>query len=413
MRPIEWNNFWFILAALLTVFYNILALRFSGKILLSFSRKKLTLVFFATFNTLWIVFAQAFHFPHYLSYIAGALILFLEYSLLSKSTARQRLFGSAVFFLHVATIHILVIAIFSNITEVAPLVIFESFTLFYKSLSVSVIIMIFALTILVYNIQTPDIIKISEAKKYSKNLSIVSLFMIFFISLESYLLITNQSFRYILLVIAGTTIFCAMIFYYFFLYSINFVKMYVYKRKKEEIKDSHTEIIFEKQKIEQEIAKDGLTGLYTKKFIYDMLKDLCRIDKAKFSVIFIDLNGLKNVNDTYGHEVGDRYICRVAKSIQNGVREHDYAGRVGGDEFIIILDDIEEDDIQKIINRIHENVSIQNELEDFLVAISLGFVFIDNAKEKKSCESILSLADENMRKNKRDFYSMQQDGKQL
>ncbi|BCA97012.1 hypothetical protein TUM19329_33730 [Legionella antarctica] len=61
----------------------------------------------------------------------------------------------------------------------------------------------------------------------------------------------------------------------------------------------------------------------------------------QFAVLFIDVNLFKTVNDTYGHKIGDLFLIKLAERLSNSIREEDFAARIGGDEFIVIISEIE------------------------------------------------------------------------
>jgi diguanylate cyclase (GGDEF)-like protein len=63
-------------------------------------------------------------------------------------------------------------------------------------------------------------------------------------------------------------------------------------------------------------------------------------DETGLAVLFIDLDRFKNINDTLGHQVGDRVLCEVARRLDKLMRESDTVGRLGGDEFLIVIEDI-------------------------------------------------------------------------
>jgi len=106
---------------------------------------------------------------------------------------------------------------------------------------------------------------------------------------------------------------------------------------------------------------DSLTNIYERSAIEDCAKKLISKD-CPFSLVLIDGDNFKNVNDTYGHKVGDLVIQTIAKKIQETVGDKGFLGRFGGDEFIILLPGIVEyDDVWSMCRKIHlefENYSM-------------------------------------------------------
>jgi diguanylate cyclase (GGDEF)-like protein/PAS domain S-box-containing protein len=95
------------------------------------------------------------------------------------------------------------------------------------------------------------------------------------------------------------------------------------------------------QKLEQLASFDALTGVPNRRLLYDRLEQTLRRMQRRndgLAVMFIDLDGFKNVNDTYGHAIGDLALQAVASRLQKCVRSSDSVGRLGGDEFAIVLD---------------------------------------------------------------------------
>lgn len=94
------------------------------------------------------------------------------------------------------------------------------------------------------------------------------------------------------------------------------------------------------EKIRRQATTDGLTGLANHKTFYETLeKELWRIRRygGQISLIMIDIDGLKKINDTYGHHAGDKVINEISKRIKACIRQVDTAARYGGDEFAVIL----------------------------------------------------------------------------
>lgn len=104
--------------------------------------------------------------------------------------------------------------------------------------------------------------------------------------------------------------------------------------------------------------RDGLTGLYAKKEIEKIAKQYCAAkDGRMFTIGIIDVDFFKNVNDTYGHAIGDVVLKKVASIIQNEIGPEGVAGRFGGDEFFVIANTTEEEKLRTLFSGIHTQVS--------------------------------------------------------
>lgn len=99
--------------------------------------------------------------------------------------------------------------------------------------------------------------------------------------------------------------------------------------------------------------KDQLTNLYNRRFLNEKLLTSNQISNEDIIIIFIDIDDLKAVNDNYGHCLGDTIIKVAAQSIEDNIRANEIAIRYGGDEFIIVLKDVKEEDASKVASRIN------------------------------------------------------------
>jgi diguanylate cyclase len=93
-----------------------------------------------------------------------------------------------------------------------------------------------------------------------------------------------------------------------------------------------------KTTLESYSFSDSLTGLYNRRGVlqeFDRLFDMARDLHRSVQVAFIDLDGFKQINDRYGHEVGDQFLIQVGRRLKNGARLEDVIGRLGGDEFVV------------------------------------------------------------------------------
>ena len=113
------------------------------------------------------------------------------------------------------------------------------------------------------------------------------------------------------------------------------------------------------KKMEELSNVDGLTGLYNRRCFNNMIErkisEASRM-KARLSMIMLDIDHFKNVNDTYGHKAGDDVIRFISKTIKNSIRKVDFAARYGGEEFVILLTNTTVDATAKIAEKIRNMV---------------------------------------------------------
>jgi diguanylate cyclase (GGDEF)-like protein len=115
--------------------------------------------------------------------------------------------------------------------------------------------------------------------------------------------------------------------------------------------------------------KDALTGLYNRRGILSFTQqEIDRTNRYKhaFALVLIDLNQFKMINDVYGHRHGDRALKHVAILLQKNIRQTDVAGRIGGDEFVLLLLDINQEEavglVKKIQDEMHAHASKRKKL---------------------------------------------------
>lgn len=138
----------------------------------------------------------------------------------------------------------------------------------------------------------------------------------------------------------------------------------------------------EEKKIKYLSFHDQMTGLYNRRYFESEMERLDKSRKLPISIIMSDINGLKKVNDQYGHTKGDQYIKTVANEIKSAVRQGDILARVGGDEFAILLPYTNEDEVQQIEKRIQTNVENLDKKLHYPVGISTGYAVKKNKNEE-------------------------------
>ncbi|WP_461207354.1 HD domain-containing phosphohydrolase [Clostridium sp. DL1XJH146] len=159
--------------------------------------------------------------------------------------------------------------------------------------------------------------------------------------------------------------------------------------------------ITERKEKQREISKlsynDHLTGLYNRRYYNEALKIIDIEENLPLTVVMGDVNGLKLINDSFGHDIGDDLIKKVAKCMRNGCRTSDIIARIGGDEFVILLPKTTEVEAEKIIKRIN-NFTAKEKVESLNISISFGYETKKDPLQK--IENIFKNAEDNMYKEK-------------
>lgn len=152
--------------------------------------------------------------------------------------------------------------------------------------------------------------------------------------------------------------------------------------------------------INHRASHDSLTGLPNKRVADDRLAMACeraRRNHGNAALLFVDLDGFKQVNDTHGHQVGDQVLITVAQRLQDGIRKIDTAARLGGDEFLVVLDGVTHlDNAKTVAHKLIESIGLPIELSNGTcqVGASVGIaMFPDDAQEPSN---LLRLADRAM-----------------
>ncbi len=164
----------------------------------------------------------------------------------------------------------------------------------------------------------------------------------------------------------------------------------------ETIRDITDKKQFEK-KIKHLSFNDSLTGLYNRAYLEEEIKRLDTKRQLPISVIMADLNGLKLVNDSYGHSVGDKMLIKAAQILDSQCRKEDIVGRWGGDEFFIFLPQTYEEKAKQICERIREACH-KAYIEDVPISLALGTASKNHAE--KNISEVLSEAENEMYKQK-------------
>jgi diguanylate cyclase (GGDEF)-like protein len=155
-----------------------------------------------------------------------------------------------------------------------------------------------------------------------------------------------------------------------------------------------------RQQLQFQATHDGITGLFNHVEILHMLSvemSHARRSGKRLVLAMLDLDHFKRVNDLYGHLAGDEALRLFAAAIQVAIRAYDHAGRYGGEEFLLILNEVPMEAAEQRLAQLHGQVS---DLEvstggfEFKITCSIGATIFDPSDESRTLESLLMAADQ-------------------
>lgn len=159
-------------------------------------------------------------------------------------------------------------------------------------------------------------------------------------------------------------------------------------------------------KLEKASNKDHLTGIYNRRKFNEystlIINDAQRYEHT-FSLILIDLNKFKPINDTYGHIIGDKVLIYFTQIINKSIRETDYLFRMGGDEFYLLLSNTNHKEAVVIVKKLQDKLKDSKFIHrNITLEISASFGIAQYKLDGNKIEDLVKIADKRMYKNKED-----------
>ena len=134
----------------------------------------------------------------------------------------------------------------------------------------------------------------------------------------------------------------------------------------ERLQKFEQEVLKEKNRLSKQAMTDYLTNTYNRRGFLELARD------KKGVLAVFDLDYFKNINDTYGHEFGDRYLQHFVGLLKQNIRKSDIIARFGGDEFVVLFEDAKEDDIKNWEKKFYEDLK-KSPYKNVDISVSVGF----------------------------------------
>ncbi|GAB1410562.1 hypothetical protein MASR1M90_17160 [Desulfovibrionales bacterium] len=147
------------------------------------------------------------------------------------------------------------------------------------------------------------------------------------------------------------------------------------KETQNQLAEAHAALVLKHQELEHIACTDSLTQIYNRSQlsrIFDKELKLVQLGTDNFSIISVDIDHFKSVNDSFGHAVGDQILIAVARIMKNSIRSTDYIGRWGGEEFLILCPQTSLSDAVRLADRIRQAVAAGEYATGKAHTISIG-----------------------------------------
>jgi len=144
------------------------------------------------------------------------------------------------------------------------------------------------------------------------------------------------------------------------------------------------------KKLKDQVNHDSMTGLFNRRYLYEIAEKIIKERRNSFKEIYLimfDIDNFKSINDTYGHDIGDKVIIALANEVKKSTRKNDITARWGGEEFLILLPDTHLKGAQIIAEKIRANVEALK-VENIKFTISIGISSFDFSEDKHIDDAI-------------------------
>ncbi len=354
-----------------------------------------------TVNYLFFILCSVLEFSLLVNWLLFAFFLFFETLLYNKGNARCALFTTLMGIIFGLAVNIFCRSVFAIVT-CQPMQSFDNSTASAANLKGLPVLVGFLLAgVALHAMRRQPLANqfrlILNHPRHQTFLMEIMTGMFFYLFLN--LLLYSTPLNDVLLKIWSikSSLFSVVGFYIAVRYTKRICELDDYREKNRQIRRELEERQQEEERLRQEASIDVLTGLYNRQCAEEEIASM-REQNTGFTLCFLDLDGLKNVNDSFGHEEGDRYILTVTEHIRSVCRtDMDMLFRYGGDEFLVVFPQMPAQTVQERADIINERLRLLGEQFPYPLSLSYG---VTESTEFSDWSLLIEMADKRMYEQK-------------
>lgn len=388
--------------SIITLFGYILYAMVCVADLFEYENKRLYIIL-SVINTIFFFGCKYFGAPLYIIYFLGVFIITIQLYFFVKKNIRKALLGSSIFILPLSSVQMLVMSVMSLLLNRQPYDMFNNYDLFSINIIVTFLLSIIVLRFLKYNINDEKMKSVVHNKQQATCTLLTSMFIICCSCFNIYVYTVEGNYKYMAMTMIATQVFLISFFSLLISYLFKIRQIVPSKNSNDIIKEKLQKAIKDDATLKKGGYKDSLTGCYTKNYSTNYLDALIANNTIGYCIVYIDLDRLKLVNETYGHDEGDHYLKKVSSVITKVFKKEDMLARIGDDEFLLIVNDCSEMAVHKKMNKVQEKLHITSKYRlSYTMEISFGILYVDDNKINATQIKLLNEADHKMYLNKQE-----------
>lgn len=307
--------------------------------------------------------------PIYL-YIVSFFVCAFEYRQIAAHSSVQFWFWTHMRFLHFSALHMIClgsVALYNNMTLRA---VYDTAQLWMLTMFLTICLLSCAFGMQRKVISAETLRLLFDDAKRLKRLIAFEWFATGYVLFDAYTMIRDLPYTLMAWLLIGSSGLLLLQLYLFVLHAARVILNARYETEYYRLEAERAERVKTQMRLRSLAYTDDLTGVYSRRYAISLLESMLQ-DAEGLSLAYIDLNGLKKVNDGEGHLAGDRYLLLAAKRLNEQLRAEDTLARIGGDEFLVIAPKSDRARLEKLLETANRALQAER-IAGFKLSFSFG-----------------------------------------